>query len=117
MHEIHRNMRNLSMFGKLRYYYREKGYYNDHKYFQIITPDKKYRYEIIAYKHVEDDDAIYKVEGIGDANDFAQSAIMNGSKTGMNVQVSENDHIVTLSTCSSGDNRFVVSALRVDEER
>ena len=110
------NMRNLSMFGKLRYYYKESGYYNDHKYFQIITPDKKYRYEIIAYKHVEDDDAIYKVEGIGDANDFAQSAIMNGSKTGMNVQVSENDHIVTLSTCTSGDNRFVVSALRVDEE-
>lgn len=113
------NMRNLSMFGRLRYYYKDSEYYNDHKYFQIITPGKKYRYEIVSYKHVEDNDSIYEVkEMVGtECNDFMQGKIMNGSLTGVNVNVSENDHIVTLSTCSSGDKRFVVSALRVDEEQ
>lgn len=111
------NMRNLSMFGRLRYYYRESDYYNDHKYFQVITPEKKYRYEIISYKHVPDDAPLYMVTGISGPkrNDFVQNTLMSGSMLGVSVQASENDHFVTLSTCSSGDDRFVVSAIRVDE--
>lgn len=112
------NMRNLSMFGKLKYYHRDDTYYDGHKYFQIITPSNKYRYEIIAYKTVESDDSIYKVTGISakERNGFVQNSIMNDTWLDINAQVLESDHIVTLSTCSSGDRRFVVSALRIDEE-
>ena len=111
------NMRNLSMFGKLKYYYTDTDYYNDHKYFQIITPDKKYRYEVIAYKRVNADHSIYQIDGIIDEtkNEYVQKSVMANSLLGVTVQVADTDHIVTLSTCSNADSRFVLSAIRIDE--
>lgn len=111
------NMRNLSMFGRLRYYYMQEDYYPEHKYFQIITPDSLYRYEIVSCKHVAGNDKIYSVYGedtIGFA-DFLTDCIMSGSMIKSDYQPTYKDKIVTLSTCSSGDNRFVVNAVRVDK--
>ena len=46
------NMRNLSMFGKLKFYKTEEGYFENHRHFQLITETGAYRYEIFAYKDV-----------------------------------------------------------------
>ena len=54
------NMRNLSMFGKLRYY-KQKEYYDDHAYFQIFTDKGIYRYQIFAYADVPADSFVYQV--------------------------------------------------------
>ena len=57
------NMKNLSMFGRLKYYKTEKDYYEDHRYFQIFTGDKIYRYEIFAYCDIPADSMVYSVYG------------------------------------------------------
>ena len=43
------NMRNISMFVKLKYYRTKEGYFDDHKYFQVITPNGAMRYAIGGY--------------------------------------------------------------------
>lgn len=44
------NMRNSSMFGRLRRFRDEEDYYDDHQYFQILTEGgKAYRYRVFAY--------------------------------------------------------------------
>ena len=111
------NMRNLSMFGRLRNYYMDTAYFNDHKYFQILTPDAAYRYEIISYKHVPGNDMIFSVYGsdtVGYA-DFLEKSIKAGSMVQGDITPTYRDQVVTLSTCSDGDNRFVVNAVRVGE--
>lgn len=111
------NMRDLSMFGKLRYYKTDKNYYQDHQYFQIFTQGKVYRYQIFAYADVKDNDQIYYAYG-PNPDDFggAVKHILNKSyiKTDL---YSENDNIVTLSTCTSAsdDSRLVICAVRADE--
>jgi len=42
------NMKNGSMFGMLKKYRADETLYNTSKYFWILTPEKDYRYEIIA---------------------------------------------------------------------
>ena len=113
------NMRNLSMFGKLKYYKDEDGYYDNHRYFQIIMEGVIYRYEIFAYKDVDRiTGGIYTVfcEADEDFKDFVDTEICKGSYIPADMDVNEDTHILTLSTCSPGSaERFTVSALRIDE--
>ena len=83
-------MKNLSMFGKLKYYNRDENYYDSHQYFQILVDGKKYRYQIFSYASSMKDTGIVPTK---------------------------DDKVVTLSTCStSGETyRFVVHGVRVDE--
>ena len=113
------NMRNLSMFGKLKYYKTEDGYFENHKFFQLITEEASYRYEIFAYK-----DVVTLTGGIyttwkyvdDDFRDFVENTILAGSYVDLDLEVEDATHIVTLSTCSYDSGvRFTVSAVRVDE--
>lgn len=108
------NMRNLSMFGKLKYYH-EDGYYEENQYFQIHTQDTIYRYQIFAYEVVEADSFIYSVP-YAPGQQFANflDKIYRKSEKDTGVVATDADKIITLSTCSSNDNRFVVCAVRVD---
>jgi len=111
------NMKNLSMFGRLKYYKTEKDYYENHKYFQIFTGDKIYRYEIYAYCDIPADSMIYSVYG-ADSEQLLPliQEIKQKSYQDTGVAVSAGDHIITLSTCTEdGDKRMIVSAVRVDE--
>ncbi len=107
------NMKNLSMFGKLKYYLSEKDYLADHEYFQIITEQGKYRYEIISCKIVEDDDDIYTVYHYGGQEfmSFVEDTILKDNKLSTSTDVNMSDHLITLSTCY-GNDRLVVSAIR-----
>lgn len=109
------NMRNLSMFGKLRYY-KQKEYYDDHAYFQIFTEKGIYRYQIFAYADVPADSVVYQVPyGADDSFESFIQQLRKQSYYDTGVEVTQNDKVVTLSTCSTTGMRFIVNAVRVDE--
>ncbi len=112
------NMKNLSMFGKLKYYDRDDEYYNDHQYFQIIVDGAAYRYQIFSYENIDQYSDEYTVGFVADDNfeQFVRQMAADSIKdTG--IIPTKDDKIVTLSTCSTdGDSyRFVVHGVRVDE--
>lgn len=109
------NMKNLSMFGSLRKY-KNDGFYEDNQYFTVYLEDRAYRYQIFAYYDVPETDQIYTI-GFG-PDDTYQSFIdkmISRSYKDTGIEVTKTDRVVTLSTCSSEGNRFVVHAVRVDE--
>lgn len=115
------NMSNLSMFGKLKFYKTEEDYFENHRYFQLITETGAYRYEIFAYKDVSTlTGGIYTTwKYVGDDfKKFVEDSICQGSYVDADIDVDDETHIVTLSTCSyDSDVRFTVSAVRVDEHK
>ena len=111
------NMRDLSMFGKLRYYKTDASYYDEHQYFQIFTKDGVYRYQIFAYEEVPDSHDVFWVYGKDPEGmwDMLQD-IEGGSYRQTGIEATESDHVITLATCTSKeDRRLIVSALRTDE--
>lgn len=48
------NMRNGTMFGRLKQYREDESYYQDHQYFQIFVGDKVYRYRVFAYFRIQE---------------------------------------------------------------
>ena len=113
------NMRNLSMFGNLKFYKTEEDYFENHRHFQLITETGAYRYEIFAYKDVSTlTGGIYTTWKYVDEDfkKFVEDSICQGSYVDADIDVDDETHIVTLSTCSyDSDVRFIVSAVRVDE--
>ncbi len=113
------NMRNGTMFGTLRKYRDDEGFYDENPYFTIYTPTGAYRYTIFGYTNVEDDSDIYRV---GFAPDAAYQQLINEllsiSMYNTGIVPTINDRIVTLSTCTSAgdDYRFVVYGVCVDQK-
>lgn len=107
------NMKNLSMFGKLKYYH-EEDYYEENQYFQIHTKNTIYRYQIFAYEVVEANSFVYSVP-YAPGTHFAEflDKIYRNSEKDTGVVATDEDKIITLSTCSSNDKRFVVCGVRV----
>lgn len=110
------NMKDRSMFGKLRYYFSDDSFIENHEYFQVITKDKKYRYKIISYRIVSDDSNVYTVYKDGDQDflKFVKEVLQKGSYVEDDYDVKNDDHLITLSTCY-GEDRLIVSAVRCDE--
>lgn len=103
------NMKNLSMFGKLKWYRTKRGYYENNRYFTIYTPDRVLRYEIFSWYEASADDMVYQVgfQPDGFFLTFIEKMVKRSSRN-TGVTVDENDKIVTLSTCSANGKRFVV---------
>lgn len=113
------NMRNLSMFGSLKYYKTTEGYLEDgHEYFQIITPQAKYRYEIFSYFDTAGGSWVYSVpysagEDFANYIDLLKKSSYQAIDT--EAELTSASHIVTLSTCSTGDNRLTIHGVLADE--
>lgn len=115
------NMRNGTMFGKLRNYVNRPNYYEYHKYFQIVRLDDagnevKARYKIFAYGKTKSYAKIFTVcrehdTAFGEVLQYIQG----NSRVTTDVPVYQTDNIVTLSTCEMGENRLAISAVKVDE--
>lgn len=111
------NMKNGSMFGTLKQYKRDTSLYDELHYFTILTKDRMYRYEIFAYEDVADDSVVYTV---GYDHDEAYGRLIDtmvkGSMRDTGIRPTQEDSIVTLSTCSTaGDTvRFVVHGVLID---
>ena len=109
------NMKNRSMFGSLKDY-KEKDHYQNNTYFSIYTLNDVYRYQIFAYYDISMYGDVYNNQ-FG-ADDYFQSFIdsmVSRSYYDTGIEPDKNDKIITLSTCSTEGNRFVVNAVRVFE--
>lgn len=104
------NMRNLSMFGTLKYYKSEEGYLDEHRYFQIITPDSKMRYEIFSYFDTEAASWVYAVpySDCEEFDDYISELLRHSYEVVDTEEVTSADRVVTLSTCSTSGMRFTV---------
>ncbi len=107
------NMKDLSMFGRLKYYKTKTDYYDSHRYFQIHTKTEILRYEIFAYQEISVSSPLYQEEHTSAAN--VASLLMSSSQIVYDEQITDEDYVITLSTCTDTDeNRFVVSAVLVE---
>ena len=109
------NMKNLSMFGSLKKY-KTEDFYKDHQFFTIYTSECAYRYQIFAYYDVPETDEVYTV-GFAPDETFQKfiDKMKQKSYDDTGVNVTKDDHIMTLSTCSTTGKRFVVHAVRIGE--
>lgn len=103
------NMKNGSMFGKLKQFGDEEVF-NKSKFFWIFTPDYIYQYRIFSAMVVNKTGLTYQTEFWGDEYEqFLKMAFENSVVDNTNVEVTEDDRVVTLSTCTGDDStRFVV---------
>ena len=109
------NMKNLSMFGSLKKY-KTEDFYKYHQFFTIYTSECAYRYQIFAYYDVPETDEVYTV-GFAPDDTFQKfiDKMKQKSYDDTGVNVTKDDHIMTLSTCSTTGKRFVVHAVRIGE--
>ena len=105
------------MFGKLRYYKSDDAFYDEHRYFQIITPNGKERYEIFSYFDTEPASWVYTVpyydnpEFQAYIDDLVKHSYVKISDAD---NVTSSDKVVTLSTCSANEMRFTVHGYLCD---
>ena len=105
-------LRNGSMFGELAKFGNQQ-YAKEHPVFTYETNDATYLFEVFAAYETTTD--VYYLETQFTDETFRQflSEIQSRSVISMPVDVTEKDHIVTLSTCTTSPNntaRFVVHA-------
>ena len=113
------NMRDLTMFGKLRYYRSAKDYYKDHGYFRIITEDHEYRYKVFSFKQVSSDSDVFSAidRDSSGLSDFAKKYLIQGRSVDIDVDIKDSDHVLALSTCVNDyAYRFIVCGIRVEEK-
>lgn len=108
------NRRDLSMFGSLKKYVTNEGYYEENPYFTLYTPEGTYFYEVFSYYEAQVTDSVYQVGFIPNEefSDFILE-MKNKSYHKLEIAVLKEDKIVTLSTCSGEGKRFVVHGKRV----
>ena len=103
------HMRNSTMFGQMEKF-KDKNFFEENKFITLTTENEVYEYEIFAIG-VYDADFGYNKVSFTDKNDFNNflNKILTKSMYSRNI-VSENDKIITLSTCSFefNDARLVV---------
>ncbi|SFP73983.1 sortase B [Butyrivibrio proteoclasticus] len=111
------NMRDRSMFGALKIYKENLEFLDEHKYFQIITPEGSSRYMIFAFMDVPKNSYIYDVCGdnISRMREFLDT-IEYKTYIDTGIEPTVDDKIITLSTCTQKDDLFfVMFAVKVDE--
>lgn len=112
------NMKNGSMFGKLRMF-KTKEYYEENPYFYIYTPDgKEVKYQVFAVCIVEDTSRSYErfynsEEEYLDYLNYIKSI----ARYDTGVQVTVESRIVSLSTCTNTTDtqRLLVHGVKISE--
>lgn len=108
------NMKNGSMFANLKNYKKE-SYYQAHPYVYIDLADGSHCYQIFSCYEAATTDNVYTV-GYSANDKYAEflNGLVASSLYSTGVDVSIDDKVVTLSTCTSnGKNRFVVCAKKI----
>ena len=112
------NMKNGSMFGKLRKY-KKSSFRDKYPYFYIHRPDGKIdKYEVFAVSVVKDMSDSYQ-KWFDTQEEFASyiKHVRDVSLYPTEVEVSQSDRIVSLSTCTNvtDDERLLVQGVLVTE--
>ena len=116
------NMRDGSMFADL-HKYEEESFLEENPYIYIYTPEKNYIYKIFAAYHYDDRLILSYYDDFKDMSQFSEyiTEIFDYADRGVvdpNVEVTADDKILTLSTCSWSDEdaRYLVQAVQLDDE-
>ena len=102
------NMKNGSMFATLQNY-SEWWYYQQHPTMYYMTADKDYRIDVFACYPEPADSEVYTITFATDGiySDYLQK-IWSRSEINVNVPMDANDKILTLVTCTTGNERYIV---------
>lgn len=107
-----------SMFGSLKYTIEPDWYKNENNYKLILaTPDEVYTYQVFSTYKI-DNEEYYITTSFASNEEFNKfiKTIKKRSKYNYGVEVTEDDQILTLSTCANnGKKRVVLHAKRVVE--
>lgn len=109
------NRRDNSMFGSLRNILKEEWYNNKENYIiNLITEDEKQKYEVFSVYQIETEDYYIKTAfNEGEFSNYIET-VMNRSIKKFNIEVTENDNILTLSTCANNkEYRIVLHAKKI----
>lgn len=105
------NMRNGSMFGSLKKY-RSQDYYEEHPVLFLLTPEGDYRAEIFAAFAISANGALFDLSDPAASRAAVLRSATYSNNIRSDVEVGEEDRIVTLSTCTYDDSaRYVVLAV------
>lgn len=110
------NMKNGSMFGGLKEY-RNASYLVDHPMVYIDLEDGTHAYQIFSCYETPANSNTYTIgfasQPDGRYEQFVQT-LKNSSAYDTGIDVSKNDRVISLSTCTKrSENRFVVHAKRI----
>ena len=94
------NMRDGSMFGGFRDMVSDTTICEENPYFYIYTEDVVYTYEIFSYYIVKEDSDRYMTFTRDDTYDYYVEWALENSIYQKEIDLSERNNIVTLSTCS-----------------
>lgn len=122
------NMRDESMFGKLKYYKSDPGYYEEHPIIELNSNYFQHSYKIFAIFIADPDDKTdtffdyWNVLDFNDKDSFYKyvNEIKRRTIRNTNVDIEYGDQLLILSTCSNtvSDGRLVVAARLVrDDEK
>jgi len=110
------NMKNGSMFGKMKKLYKEKDLRKENPFFYIFLPNHKViQYEIFSYYITTDDSDSYVKSKTEKEYDEYVKRVEKKSLERIQTDMSGHSPIVTLSTCSGasgGDQRFLVHGVQ-----
>ena len=103
------NMKDDSMFGSLANTLKEEWYNNEeNQYITFITENEYSKYQVFSVYEIESED--YYIETNFKSGEFARfvKKLKQRSKKDFWIDVTENDQILTLSTCSNNNKYRVV---------
>ena len=110
------NMKNGSMFGTLKNTLKKDWQENtDNHIIKFITEEKEYTYKVFSTYQIEVED--YYITPNFNDDEYIKfiNTIKKRSNYNYNVDVTKEDKILTLSTCSGSKYRVVMHAKRVKE--
>ena len=112
------NRKDGSMFGDLKDSQTPEWNENeDNQYIVYITPDEKCNYEVFSVYNVGEEDYYITTKFRGGEFERFINKLKSRSVCDFGVEVSEDDSILTLSTCAGPDYRTVLHAKKVIEEQ
>lgn len=113
------NMKNGSMFGKLKNFVRDEELCDTNPYFYLYTPEKAMKYRIVSYYITNETSPAYTFINSDEEYDDYYRMMISNSAYKCEEEIPEGANIVTLSTCygkPNGPQRFVVHGMLVETE-
>ena len=97
--------------------YKRQEFYDTHKYIELATVNGLYKYEI--FSAYSTDTKFYYIDTVfGSIDEYGEflNSLVDKSRYGTGVEITQNDKILTLSTCdySIRNGRFVVQARLIE---
>jgi len=111
------NIKDGSMFGTLKNILNEEWYSNEENHIiDLITEQENQKYQVFSVYKIENED--YYINTDFEENEFKDfiQTLKNRSIKDFNIEITENDSILTLSTCGNSNKyRVVLHAKRIIE--